>query len=80
MEPTTLGQLLRELRTCHGWTLRELSEALAGVDHPISMPSLSRLEHGLQKPSIDTLRAILDVTEAGPRSRSLALSLPTHAA
>lgn len=49
----TLAERLRELRTQHGWRLKDLADK-----SQLSVPYLSDLERGRTNPSLDTLQTL----------------------
>lgn len=64
-----LGQLLRRLRTTHGWTLAQAAQASG-----ISRVTLNRWEIGKHFPRLPELEALLTALNASPVQRRDALS------
>ncbi|MCS6783526.1 MAG: helix-turn-helix domain-containing protein, partial [Gloeomargarita sp. SKYG98] len=61
---SALGQLIRECRNRRGWTLEELMEQLEQVVYkgkkpPISKATLSNIERGAHRPTLDVLLALV---------------------
>lgn len=59
----TVSQKVKEMRGIRRFTLRDLSEKMAEIGHPLSAATLSEIERGVRRVDVDELAALADALD-----------------